>query len=520
MIQCRSLFIRTVAVLLLISVFVTACGNQLWGSYDPLLTATPAVFWTLAPTATLPSPTATQPPATETPLAPTETSTPPGPTPTPRPPILYYSQSGDSLDVVARHFGVEVGEITSANPLPQTGLLNPDTPLVIPNRLGETTPGERTIPDSEVVFSPSAVNFNIPAFVADQGGYLTDYRQYLGRSGWNSGAELIQRAATDNSINPRLLLALIEYQSGWVRGQPSNLSVTDYPLGYVDLQYRGLLRQMVQAIQDLSIGYYGWRGGTLTEVTFLDGTTLRISPNLNAGTVAIQYYFARHYSYDDWVRIINPQVGFPALSAELFGDPWVRAQTVEPLFPPGLTQPAMSLPFERGTAWSYSGGPHPAWDTEGPLAALDFAPPSVDSGCVPSSQWIVAVAPGLVVRSGLGVVILDTDGDGYEQTGWNLLYLHVSTDSRVPVGTWMDNNDWIGHPSCEGGTATGTHVHIARKYNGEWVLADGPLAFTLSGWVAHAGANPYQGTLTRDGEVVIARATGTHETRILRSVND
>ena len=40
----------------------------------------------------------------------------------------------------------------------------------------------------------------------------------------------------------------------------------------------------------------------------------------------------------------------------------------------------------------------------------------------------------------------------------------------------------------EGGHVTGTHVHIARKYNGEWIPADG-LAFNLEGWVAHDGGS-------------------------------
>jgi hypothetical protein len=62
----------------------------------------------------------------------------------------------------------------------------------------------------------------------------------------------------------------------------------------------------------------------------------------------------------------------------------------------------------------------------------------------------------------------------------------------------------VGHPSCEGGTSTGTHVHIARKYNGEWMLADGQLAFNLEGWIAANGSQPYQGTLKRNTQVVTA----------------
>jgi hypothetical protein len=108
------------------------------------------------------------------------------------------------------------------------------------------------------------------------------------------------------------------------------------------------------------------------------------------------------------------------------------------------------------------------------------------------------------------------DGDGYEQTGWTLLYLHIETRDRIPLGTWVEVGDRIGHPSCEGGRATGTHVHMARRYNGEWVPADGPLPFTLSGYVARAGTEAYQGWLIRESEIIYANTASTFETHISR----
>jgi murein DD-endopeptidase MepM/ murein hydrolase activator NlpD len=126
----------------------------------------------------------------------------------------------------------------------------------------------------------------------------------------------------------------------------------------------------------------------------------------------------------------------------------------------------------------------------------------------------------LIVRSGNGVVVIDLDGDGREQTGWVLVYLHVATKGRIANGEWVDVGDPLGHPSCEGGFSTGTHVHFARKYNGEWIVADGPLPFTLSGWTVHAGNAPYQGTMTRDGETITASPLGPSTSRIIRRVND
>jgi murein DD-endopeptidase MepM/ murein hydrolase activator NlpD len=114
----------------------------------------------------------------------------------------------------------------------------------------------------------------------------------------------------------------------------------------------------------------------------------------------------------------------------------------------------------------------------------------------------------------------DLDGDGFEQTGWDLLYLHVATVGRVPVGTYVQKNDHIGHASCEGGIATGTHLHFVRKYNGEWVAADGPIPFFIDGWTVHQGLLPYEGTLTKDNKKIIADPVGQLKSVIIRASND
>ena len=521
-------------VIPIIAMLVTSCGQAppLWGAYQtptPVVSvprdavqpavATSAVSPSL-PTA-LPENTVTAQPASPTlaPASPTPANIASATPAVEGETLLYYSQSGDTLDVVAIHFGVKTEQITSNNHLPQTNeLLDPGTLLVIPALLAETetTPTTQIFPDSEVVLSATSMDFDTIAFVQEAGGYLSDYREYLGSTAWTTGAEGIQRHALENALNPRLLLALVEYESGWVFGQPTNLYETDYPLGYVDTRKHGLFRQMMVAVQDLALGYYGWRDGTLTELTFLDGTTKRLAPDLNAGSVAIQYYFAQKLNPDAWAQTIDENVGFPAFYAQTFGDPWARAQRVEPLFPAGLKQPALALPFEPRRVWAYTGGPHSAWEHEGAQAALDFAPSGDYSGCAETDKWVVASAPGLVVRSEHGIVVLDLDGDGNEETGWNLLYLHIATEGRIPLGTWVEVDDRLGQPSCEGGVATGTHLHFARKYNGEWILADGALPFDLDGWIAHAGDKPYIGTLTRDDEVVISSQVGELKSVITR----
>jgi LasA protease len=469
---------------------------------EPTTDPTPEPTLTASPAPTLPSPT----PIFKTPTVSSDSA----------PVTLYYTQAGDTIPALAVRFGVPEEEITSPDAFPEKGLINPNQLLVIPNRLDAIGPSNLLLPDSEIVFSPSALDFNVDGYIQEAGGYLDTNRQYLG-NGWNSSAQVIERVAIENSINPRLLLALLEYQGNWVHGQPGNLAQTDYPLGYVDLRYKGLYAQLNWAVQQLSIGYYGWRAGLVTELSFRGSNEgLRMAPELNAGTAALQYLFAQLYSQEQWGNALYGPDNFATLHEQMFGNPWIRAQTVEPLYPTNLTQPALELPFLPGKTWAFSGGPHSAWGPDGALAALDFAPSSVQGGCVESDEWVTASASGMVTRADNGVVVLDLDADGHEQTGWVILYLHVATKGRVAVGSMLGVDDRIGHPSCEGGKSTGTHVHIARKYNGEWILADGPMPFVLSGWRAHAAPELYKGWLTKDGKIVTSSLVGAFESRVTR----
>jgi LasA protease len=441
----------------------------------------------------------------------------PLPNTTPDPPILYYTQAGDTLKALAARFAVEPEEITSPSNIPQEGLFDPGILLIIPARLKETSSSLQVIPDSEILYSPSALDFDHTTFVRESGGYLSQYTEWRALGKYD-GARTIQRVALENSINPRLLMAILEKQSHWVYGQPQNLAHTEYPVGWLggDKDRKGLYNQLAWAVQQLNIGYYGWRDGTITQLTFPNGETLRLAPDLNAGTVSLLYLFSRLYNHDQWSDAIYGSEGIVELYENMFGNPWLRAQTVEPLFPATLTQPPLELPFLPGRTWAYTGGPHSAWGPDGARAALDFAPGTVTRGCYEATEWVTAVSSGLVVRSENGVVILDLDGDGYEQTGWAILYLHIATKDRVPVGTWVNLNDRIGYPSCEGGFSTGTHVHIARKYNGEWILADGPMPFVLSGWRTVAAKEPYHGWLVKDGKIIKSSLVGTFESRVMR----
>jgi LasA protease len=273
-------------------------------------------------------------------------------------------------------------------------------------------------------------------------------------------------------------------------------------------------------VNQLSLGYYGWRRGMLSDLAFQSGTAVHLPPDLNAGSVSIAYLFSRLYDREGWQRAMDPQDGFKMLHDSMYNGTLVVDRPDEPLFPPGLTQPDLNLPFQVDKEWGYTGGPHKAWETENALAALDFAPASERFGCYRSDAWVVAVADGLVVRSEHGAVVLDLDGDGFEGTGWAVLYMHLESRQRVAEGAYLQRGDKMGHPSCEGGPADGSHVHIARKFNGEWIAADGPLPFVMSGWTAQAGFRPFDGSLTRGDQEVVANPLTPAEAFISLSTAD
>lgn len=530
---------RTLIAVLILAIFQMSCGvtPSLWGAAytpTPVLPVSPTAELpplppvSASPAAALPF-TVTPPVATPAPITPAPTSTRSGTGFTPPlqtatqgiAPILYYAKSGDTLTGIAGRFNVAPSEITSTTSMPEKGLIDAGTLLVIPNRISQAmSPNIEIMPDTEVILSRSAVGFDIPGYIADANGYLQrTYTEYLGSTGWIKGPEAIRRLAYENSINPRLLLAILEYESRWVRGEPVDALHQQYPMGYQNFRYKGMFSQMVWAVNQLSIGYYGWRAGTVTDLLFTDGTRLRLDPRLNAGTVAIQFLFSKLHSQSQWAQIIDPASGFPAMYTEMFGDPWARDEHVGAIFPPGLVQPELELPFNSNVEWSYTGGPHGAWEHDGSMAAIDFAPATDHGGCSQTPTWVLASAPGFVARSGQGVVVLDLDGDGFEETGWNILYLHIATRDRVPAKVWLEANEHIGHASCEGGQATGTHLHFARKYNGEWVAADGPVPFTLGGWTVQAGIKPYEGLLVNGSKTIIADPVGQAWSVIFRESN-
>lgn len=431
---------------------------------------------------------------------------------------IYLTQNGDMLNAIAYRYGTTVDRISGAALFDDQQFLPLNTSLLVTSPKRSFSNGTKILPDEYVVMSYPSTDYDLENAIREAGGYLSSYKESVSDIGIVSGMQVIQKVSQDYSISPILLLSILEFRSGWVYGTPVTQEQKDYPLGMINELHKGLYRQMTWAAGMISSGYYGWRYGTISRIAFgkdpQPPELVYYNPVLNAGSVAIQFLFAQFYPYDRFESYIYGDGGFIDQFLISFGNVWEGFDETRHGINNELKQPEMTLPFYNFDPWNYTGGPHAAWSTGSPLSALDFAPQMAETGCAQSDSWITAPAGGVIIRSNGGSVLLDLDMDGNEETGWVILFLHVATRDRVPVGKIIPIRGRIGHPSCEGGKATGTHLHIARKYNGEWIAADGPVPFVLSGWTAVNGNEEYEGSLVRGDEKITAKRYASKESLV------
>lgn len=417
---------------------------------------------------------------------------------------LYTIQSGDSLAGIALKNQVSVQQIVAANDIEDPNLISVDQIITIPPAsANELATNFRIMPDSEIYYGPSVKDFDVESLIWQFNGKLNWYEEELTDGTTLTGAEIVQRVADEQSVNPRLLLALIEHQSGCLRSRNEDCDLEEYPLGLINSSQQGLYKQLSWAANELLRASGLWDKSLLAVWTLADGDVMRIDASINTGTAALQHLFSLIQGKDSWKRTVS-ESGFYQTYSDLFGYPF--AFSVDPLLPEDLVQPELILPLADGDVWLLTSGPHWAWGTGSAWAALDFAPPGEDDdyGCYASDAPVLAAADGVVVRSEGAAVVIDLDGDGYEQTGWTLNYLHISEASSIPVGTIVATGDVIGIASCEGGVTNGTHFHIARRYNGVWIDAGGEIPFNLGGWVTESYGTVYDGSLTKEGVTVEA----------------
>ncbi len=385
----------------------------------------------------------------------------------------YIVVAGDTLFGIANRFGLTVEQLLEANTLVNPDILEIGQLLVLPT-LPEVLGSDFLIlPDRRLVRTIDSAAFDIGRFIATQTGIITTATDEVnGRV--LSVAEIIEQISLNFSVDARVLLALLEYKSRWLTRATLTPTEQEDPLGAPafasGIARQGIYLQLAWAADNLNRGYYGWMQNSLEWVQTRDDMRVRLPQTLNPATVGVQQVLSLVSELTTWQQAVSPN-GFQAVYRSFFGDPFTSSS--DPVVPVGLTQPQLALPFSENETWFFTGGAHGGWGSGSAWAAIDFAPPDdltqKRTACYVSDYFVTAVADGIIVRSNDGAVVLDLDGDNDETTGWSILYLHLATQDRIATGTRVRTGDLIGRPSCEGGFSNGTHLHIARRYNGEWL---------------------------------------------------
>ena len=431
---------------------------------------------------------------------------------------------GDTLTRIAERYNVSINALLNANDLPNPDFLEVGQVINLPQTPVEYTPSFHTLPDSRLVRSIGALDFDVDAFLRSQPGMLHQIRVFTPtrladgtqRSDALTASQIIDRVSREYSVDPRILLAFLEHFAGLVTVATEEEEALLYPFLTPEpssgTRREGLYAQLSWLADQLNKGYYDWKYRSQTILEAADGSRLYFQPDLNAASIAVQFTVARIRGAEQWETDVS-EGGLYATYRRLFGDPFEDAHETVPA---NLRQPDLTLPFPRGDLWRFTGGFHGGWGNGSAWSAVDFAPPDEKtSWCYTSTFPITAIVRGLVARIDDGVIVLDLDEDGDEGSGWSILYLHVSPHDALREGQVVDSGNILGYTSCAGGFSTATHLHIARRYNGEWIPADcnrcpegvAVPPFVMSNWkVVGLGNQLYQGFLvnTLDNRSVIA----------------
>lgn len=341
--------------------------------------------------------------------------------------------------------------------------------------------------DRRLNYEPDFYALEIQAFLDAQPGRLKGVVFRVGDRS-HTFAEALAGQTAYYGVNPKVLLALIEVQSGLLSEPNPSADQVGWALGYrgergnrrgVQAQVRWAVKQMLYARRD-----YPAR----VPLQYADGSAL---PPPDGMTLA-EYALARVLAPSTYPGDVTPRLQrFVQVYTRLFDDPRVAPEWPAP-GAPFLSRPTEKVfpvtsffdhagPFlmrnfaagittywgrtETDNAFAYNG--HDGWD----YAA---APPDV----------ALAAAPGRVVFAGNAddgcntrAVVLD-HRNGYRTLYWHLHRVDVVIGEEVgrgqPVGV-------IGNTGC----STGPHLHFSVQHHGRSTDPYGWCGRYADPWEAH-----------------------------------
>ncbi|NMM40266.1 M23 family metallopeptidase [Pseudoalteromonas arctica] len=323
-----------------------------------------------------------------------------------------------------------------------------------------------TVDDTQFVFNNALLNEDWDNFFALHAPVLEDKK------------ELILHWAGFTSINPKIILALIEQQSGLLSNPDAD--ITNPLAGLSDEQ--GFDAQVEDVVTKLSQRFYAykqWQDSQVTaKVSKYNSTAITNLPSTHSSTAAtaalVSVFKNRDKLAVDQDNVTHTNVDltrflatfdslFPESSTQLQRSSKNSAQSSEQQFVAASF--SMDLPWPSG--YWYSGGAHSNTGSGYPYSSLDFNNGSGGWGA--NTPYVQAAHGGTVTRfSSCNIRV--THSSGYSTNYYHMSNLQYSSGDYVQPGAWLGRYaNSYNQALCDGGQSSGPHVHFTLLYNGQQV---------------------------------------------------
>jgi len=304
-------------------------------------------------------------------------------------------------------------------------------------------------------------------------------------------AEVIAHWAGYSAVSPRVLLALMEQQTGAVTRRPLDPATGQRPFGTL-VEARGFSAQTREVALRLADSMFDLGESSATgPVRLARGNPLQTLMLLAPAPPPAP----RKAAGDDFQRTYARLFG-SARMAPLPSSGRAAQPRADALPPPDL----LRFPWPEGKRWHVGGAHGDSGTGRYPMNAIDFFVQGA-WGSNQSNYWVAASAAGTFKRhsSCMAEVV---HGGGYSTVYYHLGNMQPQTGAQLVVGAAIANPaNTMRQALCNGGFSTGPHQHWSLRYNGRPVHLNG---VTLNGFRIAATGNSYETScrvfnLTRNG---------------------
>ena len=336
--------------------------------------------------------------------------------------------------------------------------------LCAASTLGTVQASEPAVQSQDLAYQYEEMfDFDIAAWLSEHAPQLSPH------------AEVVSHWAGYSGISPRVLLALMELQTGVVGNQDAAAGNLERPFGTLVTKtgFGPQLREVAETLRDAMYDADDTR--TMGPVALSADNPLRTLYALSGM---------------DTVRATAlADAGFNDVYRRLFGSSPATAQRGGEARPQAVVPPTnlLQFPYPLKAKWHIGGAHTHSGSGRFPMSSLDM---SVGGwwGSNQSNYWVSASASGRFKRHSSCMAEIVHEG------GWSTTYYHLM-NIRPATGAMVAANDAIANPAntrnqalCDGGSSTGPHEHWSLKSNGSQHHLNG---VTLSSYLITATGTSY-----------------------------